>query len=285
MILLITNHEITCQSKVIEVNDLSVMRSGKQVIHDINLSIKCGEFVGIVGPNGGGKSTLLLTILGILKPKSGTVKIYDFEPLSKNVIGKIGWVPQTASNLPSNIRITVKELIQLGTLKRESFFQIMQKNRLQVKKILQLVGLEDVANVPLSSLSGGQRQRAIIGKALASEAEIIIMDEPLVGVDRESRKSLLKLLDDLCHDEQKTIVMVSHDLPTIKQTVHRMIYLEDTIRYDGPTSEFPDLSSLAQLRGIQAIHDEPTQTNSNEKLSNLDPVIIFSSKKCEKECN
>ncbi len=284
MILLITNHEITCQSKVIEVNDLSVMRSGKQVIHDINLSIKCGEFVGIVGPNGGGKSTLLLTILGILKPKSGTVKIYDFEPLSKNVIGKIGWVPQTASNLPSNIRITVKELIQLGTLKRESFFQIMQKNRLQVKKILQLVGLEDVANVPLSSLSGGQRQRAIIGKALASEAEIIIMDEPLVGVDRESRKSLLKLLDDLCHDEQKTIVMVSHDLPTIKQTVHRMIYLEDTIRYDGPTSEFPDLSSLAQLRGIQAIHDEPTQiTNSNEKLSNLDPVIIFSSKKGEKE--
>tara|TARA_B100001778_G_C18584964_1_gene629407 strand:+ start:698 stop:1549 length:852 start_codon:yes stop_codon:yes gene_type:complete len=283
VILLITNHEITCQSKVIEVNDLSVMRSGKQVIHDINLSIKCGEFVGIVGPNGGGKSTLLLTILGILKPKSGTVKIYDFEPLSKNVIGKIGWVPQTASNLPSNIRITVKELIQLGTLKRESFFQIMQKNRLQVKKILQLVGLEDVANVPLSSLSGGQRQRAIIGKALASEAEIIIMDEPLVGVDRESRKSLLKLLDDLCHDEQKTIVMVSHDLPTIKQTVHRMIYLEDTIRYDGPTSEFPDLSSLAQLRGIQAIHDEPTQTNSNEKLSNLDPVIIFSSKKGEKE--
>ena len=284
MILLITNPEITCQSKVIEVNDLSVMRSGKQVIHDINLSIKCGEFVGIVGPNGGGKSTLLLTILGILKPKSGTVKIYDFEPLSKNVIGKIGWVPQTASNLPSNIRITVKELIQLGTLKRESFFQIMQKNRIQVKKILQLVGLEDVANVPLSSLSGGQRQRAIIGKALASEAEIIIMDEPLVGVDRESRKSLLKLLDDLCHDEQKTIVMVSHDLPTIKQTVHRMIYLEDTIRYDGPTSEFPDLSSLAQLRGIQAIHDEPTQiTNSNEKLSNLDPVIIFSSKKGEKE--
>ena len=284
MILLITNHEITCQSKVIEVNDLSVMRSGKQVIHDINLSIKCGEFVGIVGPNGGGKSTLLLTILGILKPKSGTVKIYDFEPLSKNVIGKIGWVPQTASNLPSNIRITVKELIQLGTLKRESFFQIMQKNRIQVKKILQLVGLEDVANVPLSSLSGGQRQRAIIGKALASEAEIIIMDEPLVGVDRESRKSLLKLLDDLCHDEQKTIVMVSHDLPTIKQTVHRMIYLEDTIRYDGPTSEFPDLSSLAQLRGIQAIHDEPTQiTNSNEKLSNLDPVIIFSTKKGEKE--
>ena len=146
------------------------------------------------------------------------------------------------------------------------------------------ISLEDVANVPLSSLSGGQRQRAIIGKALASEAEIIIMDEPLVGVDRESRKSLLKLLDDLCHDEQKTIVMVSHDLPTIKQTVHRMIYLEDTIRYDGPTSEFPDLSSLAQLRGIQAIHDEPTQiTNSNEKLSNLDPVIIFSSKKGEKE--
>ena len=274
------NNEIACQSEVIEVSNLSVMRSGTKVIHDINLSISCGEFIGIVGPNGGGKSTLLLTILGILKPKNGTITIYGHEPMSKAILGKVGWVPQTALNLPSNIQITVKELIQLGTLKRESFFQIRKKNRMQVKKILQLVGLEDVANTPLSRLSGGQRQRAAIGKALASEAEIIIMDEPMVGVDRDSRNSLLKLLDNLCHDENKTILMVSHDLPTIKQTVHRMIYLEDTIRYDGSTTDFPDLSLLAQLRGIQATHDdEPIQINTNVKKSNLNPIIIVPEKK------
>ena len=277
----LTNEIIVCQNQVLDVSNLSVIRSGTQVIHDINLSVSCGEFIGIVGPNGGGKSTLLLTILGILKPNTGTIRIFDHEPMSKNVIGKIGWVPQTASNLSSNVQITVRELIQLGTLKSKSYFQIYRKkNRELVEKIIGIVGLEEVANTRLSSLSGGQRQRAAIGKALASEAEKIVMDEPLVGVDRDSRNSLLKLLDNLCHDENKTILMVSHDLPTIKQTVHRMIYLEDTIRYDGSTTDFPDLSLLAQLRGIQATHDdEPIQINTDVTKSNLNPIIIVPAKK------
>ncbi|MED5272399.1 MAG: metal ABC transporter ATP-binding protein [Candidatus Thermoplasmatota archaeon] len=267
---------IACQNQVLEVSNLSVIRSGTQVIHDINLSVSCGEFIGIVGPNGGGKSTLLLTILGILKPNTGTIRIFDHEPMSKNVIGKIGWVPQTASNLSSNVQITVRELIQLGTLKNKSYFQIYRKkNRELVEKIIGIVGLEEVANTRLSSLSGGQRQRAAIGKALASEAEIIVMDEPMVGVDRESRNSLLKLLDNLCHEENKTILMVSHDLSTIKQTVHRMVYLEETIRYDGSTSEFPDLSSLAKLRGITSTHNEYSSTKSkSDKDKKSDPITI-----------
>ncbi len=267
---------IACQNQVLEVSNLSVIRSGTQVIHDINLSVSCGEFIGIVGPNGGGKSTLLLTILGILKPNTGTIRIFDDEPMSKNVIGKIGWVPQTASNLSSNVQITVRELIQLGTLKNKSYFQIYRKkNRELVEKIIGVVGLEEVANTRLSSLSGGQRQRAAIGKALASEAEIIVMDEPMVGVDRESRNSLLKLLDNLCHEENKTILMVSHDLSTIKQTVHRMVYLEETIRYDGSTSEFPDLSSLAKLRGITSTHNEYSSVKpKSDKDKKSNPITI-----------
>ena len=271
---------IACQNQVLEVSNLSVIRSGSQVIHDINLSVSCGEFIGIVGPNGGGKSTLLLTILGILKPNTGTIRIFDDEPMSKNVIGKIGWVPQTASNLSSNVQITVRELIQLGTLKNKSYFQIYRKkNRELVEKIIGVVGLEEVANTRLSSLSGGQRQRAAIGKALASEAEIIVMDEPMVGVDRESRNSLLKLLDNLCHEENKTILMISHDLSTIKQTVHRMVYLEETIRYDGSTSEFPDLSSLAKLRGITSTHNEYSSVKpKSDKDKKSDVITIVSGK-------
>tara|TARA_B100000287_G_C20617198_1_gene774471 strand:+ start:483 stop:1316 length:834 start_codon:yes stop_codon:yes gene_type:complete len=272
------NNEIICQEQVLKVSNLSVIRSGNEVIHDINFSVSCGEFIGIVGPNGGGKSTLLLTILGILKSKSGTIEIYDDLPLSKNVIGKLGWVPQTASNLPSNVRITVRELIQLGTLKRNSFFQLRRKNREIADKIIRNLGLEEVANTRISRLSGGQRQRAVIGKALASEADILIMDEPMVGVDRDSRNSLLKLLDNLCHEENKTILMVSHDLSTIKKAAHRMIYLEETIRYDGPTSEFPDLSSLADLRGIKSTHDEDIIIDSDVKKSNLEPIMIVSGK-------
>lgn len=274
-----TNQNINCDTQVVEITDLSVMRSGTQVIHDINLSISCGEFIGIVGPNGGGKSTLILTILGILKPETGSIKIYGHQPISKNVIGKISWVPQTSLNLPNNVRITVRELVKLGTLKRANFLHFWEKNHSLVEKTLQLVGLEDVANTPISSLSGGQRQRALIAKALVSEADIILMDEPMVGVDRESRNSLLKLLDSLCHEENKTIIMISHDLSTIKQTVHRMIYLEETIRYDGPNSDFPDLSELAELRGIDATHENLTQINNEIKQSNLDIITIVPAKK------
>ena len=116
------------------------------------------------------------------------------------------------------------------------------------------MGLSDRMTHKPNELSGGQRQRAVIARALASNADFILLDEPLVGVDRDSRNSLLKLLDLLCHNEGKTILMISHDLTAIRQTAHRMIYLEESIRFDGPSEDFPDLEKLAGLRGIEPVH-------------------------------
>ena len=256
-----------CGEEILRVSNLSVNRSGNEVIHDINLTITCGEFVGIVGPNGGGKSTLMLTILGILKPRTGSVKIYDLAPMSKQTLGKVGWVPQAATNLPQNLQITVKEFIQLGTLNPKSLFQLRNKEREKVQKIIETIGLDEYANTRISNLSGGQKQRAAIGKALASDADLLLMDEPMVGVDGESRNSIMRLLDGLCHNQNKTIVMISHDLASIKRTVHRMVYLEQKIRYDGSTQTFPDLSDLAELRGIEPTHPELDIPNPNETKS------------------
>ena len=265
-----------CGEEILRVSNLSVNRSGNEVIHDINLTITCGEFVGIVGPNGGGKSTLMLTILGILKPRTGSVKIYDLAPMSKQTLGKVGWVPQAATNLPQNLQITVREFIQLGTLNPKSLFQLSNKEREKVQKIIETIGLDEYANTRISNLSGGQKQRAAIGKALASDADLLLMDEPMVGVDGESRNSIMRLLDGLCHNQNKTIVMISHDLASIKRTVHRMVYLEQKIRYDGPTQTFPDLSDLAELRGIEPTHPEldtlnPNETNSEEIINIIIP--------------
>ena len=265
-----------CGEEILRVSNLSVNRSGNEVIHDINLTITCGEFVGIVGPNGGGKSTLMLTILGILTPRTGSVKIYDLAPMSKQTLGKVGWVPQAATNLPQNLQITVREFIQLGTLSPKSLFQLSNKEREKVQKIIETIGLDEYANTRISNLSGGQKQRAAIGKALASDADLLLMDEPMVGVDGESRNSIMRLLDDLCHNQNKTIVMISHDLASIKRTVHRMVYLEQKIRYDGPTQTFPDLSDLAELRGIEPTHPEldtlnPNETNSEEIINIIIP--------------
>ena len=242
--------------QVLDVCDLSVVRSGKIVIKDVCLTVDEGEFLGIVGPNGSGKTTFLLAVLGLLKSNSGTIRIYGHPPMSGMIRQKIGWVSQAASYLPKNVRLTVRELVKLGTLHSRNLYDFgSQSRRNKTTQAIRMTGLEHVQNIDVGRLSGGQRQRAVIARALATEADLILLDEPLVGIDRESRNSLLKLLDRLCHEKGKTIIMVSHDLTAIRQTAHRMVFLEETIRFDGPTSDFPNLEMLASLRGIEHVHE------------------------------
>jgi len=256
----------TGRKPALEVTDLTVIRSGKVILEEISLEINTGEFVGIVGPNGSGKSTLALSVLGFLKAQNGTIRILDQKPLSKNLNGKIGWVPQAASNLPTDLKITVEELVMLGTVNSKNmFFWPNAERKSRVKTAIEKVGLEPYSKTDISKLSGGQKQRAVIAKAIASEAEFIIFDEPLVGIDKETRNSLLKLLDNLCHDEGKTILMISHDITAMRQTAHRIIYLEDGIRYDGPSSSFPEFSLLAAIRGIVQVHDVQEEIQPKEE--------------------
>ena len=256
---------IELNKPVLQVKDLTVVRSGKAIIENVSLNIKQGEFIGIVGPNGSGKSTLLLSILGVLKSQKGTVKIYDYPPMSRGLNGKIGWVSQAASNLPKEIRITVEELVKLGTFNAKNMLQRMSKIRSKMADdAIEMVGLQDQKNTDVSKLSGGQRQRAVIARALASNADFLLLDEPLVGIDRDAKNSLLKLLDDLCHNQGKTILMVSHDLSAIMQTSHRMIYLEQNIKYDGPADAFPSLEEIAKLRGLKNVHDGHKHSEESE---------------------
>ena len=149
------------------------------------------------------------------------------------------------------------------------FWRFSAEQNQQVSKAIELAGLQSVENKNISNLSGGQRQRAVIARALASNAEFILLDEPLVGIDRDSRNSLLKFLDKLCHEAQKTILMVSHDIAAIQQSSHRMIFLEERIRYDGAADCFPSLAVLANLRGIKPVHDA---INSPDELYQLESM-------------
>ncbi len=262
---------MTKPNQILDIEGLSVSRSGKVVLSEVDLNVQKGEFIGLVGPNGGGKSTLLLSILGVLRPQQGSIEIYNEKPMSRNILGRIGWVSQAAAVMPKNIRITVRELVRLGTLNSGNmFWSFLVKNKETVNQAIKMVGLEDEADTDIARLSGGQRQRAVIARALASNAEFILLDEPLVGIDRESRSLLLKLLDDLCHEKGKTILMVSHDLAAIRQTTHRMIYLEESIRFDGPTEDFPDLTTLANLRGISPVHGVEEESRTPKSIINTD---------------
>lgn len=257
------------ETPILRIQDLCVKRSGVEVLSGINLEIQRGEFVGIVGPNGSGKSTLILTILGILKARSGMIQVYGKKPMARENIGKIGWVSQAAANISSNIHISVRELISLGVCNVRNMFQRKTKyERQKIEEAIEMVGLQDQASANLNKLSGGQKQRAAIGRALASDAEFILLDEPLVGIDRQARNEFLKLLDTFCHENQKTILMVSHDLSAIRQTAHRMVYLEETIHFDGPSETFPALSELADLRGINHVHGDHPENIKSIMISN-----------------
>ena len=244
------------ESPLLLIEDVSVRRNKTDVIKDVNLKIYPGEFVGIVGPNGGGKSTLIQTILGVLKHHSGGILLSGHEPLSQGVFGKVAWVSQAAANLPKNVRLTVRELVSLGVLNHKNWWNRFLLNRVssKVEDAIEMVGLSHLAHRDVNQLSGGERQRAVIARALASEAELLLLDEPLVGMDRASRSSLLKLLDRFCHEQNKTIVMISHDIGAMLQTAHRLVYLEETIWFDGPPANFPSLEELALMRGIEDVH-------------------------------
>ena len=255
----------------LKVDKLSVNRSGKPVLTDVCITINQGEFVGLVGPNGGGKTTFLLTVLGLLKSKGGIIELYGQSNPSNNVLRKVGWVSQEAANISSNIHLTVKELVQLGTLTSSNmFWGFSSEQNDRVNRAIEMAGLAEVQDSNIFHLSGGQRQRAVIARVLASQAEFILLDEPLVGIDRESRNSLLKFLDTLCHEGHKTILMISHDIAAIQQASHRMIFLEERIRYDGESSCFPDMEYLASLRGIQPLHETIHKEDKLYQITNIE---------------
>lgn len=271
---------VTQKATILHISDLSVNRAGNEVIKDVDLLIKEGEFVGIVGPNGGGKTTLILTILGILKPHKGSVVVTQNQSLQGSGRIQVGWVPQAATNIPDHLRITVKEFIRLGLLNlRNCILPLSKSNKFKVDKIIETVGLTSYANTRLTRLSGGQRQRAAIGKALASNSDLLLMDEPMVGVDMESRKSILALLSKLCQEQNKTIVMISHDLASIRKTANRMVYLENTIWFDGVSSDFPELSTLIDLRENNQLESHSANINRSSKLADDEDKMLQTSEK------
>ena len=191
-------------------------------------------------------------------------------------------MPQAATNIPDHLRITVKEFIRLGLLNlRNCILPLSKSNKFKVDKIIETVGLTSYANTRLTRLSGGQRQRAAIGKALASNSDLLLMDEPMVGVDMESRKSILALLSKLCQEQNKTIVMISHDLASIKKTVNRMVYLENTIWFDGVSSDFPELSTLIDLRENNQLESHSADINWSSKLADDEDKMLQTSEKGE----
>lgn len=210
-----------------------------QVLSDINFEIDKNDFVGLIGPNGGGKTTLLKIILGLLKPINGSVEIFGKSP--KLARSRIGYVPQY-SQIDLNYPITAWEVVMFGFLGNKrigSAFNLQEKQK--ATDILTSLKLFDIKDRTIGELSGGQRQRIMIARALVRDPELLILDEPTNNVDEESGRDLYELLADL--NKNMAIIIVSHDIDTISKNVSKVFCLNKTIvcnRASEVTTEYGD---------------------------------------------
>ena len=218
---------------IIEIKNLSFSYQKQKVLENINLCVEEGDFLAIIGPNGGGKSTLLKLILGINSAKEGSIKIFGEKP-HKN-LQKIGYVPQN-TNVNTDFPIKVLEVVLMGHIgtKRPLFGYAEEEKRCALGALAQ-VGMEKFANEKIGSLSGGQRQRVMIARALCAHPKVLILDEPTASIDVEGQKQIYELLKEL--NSYITIIVVSHDLSFIMQYATTVVHVNKTLSFHGLTTQ------------------------------------------------
>jgi len=215
---------------VVELKNVSFTYGCHPVLENIHLEIKAGEAVGFTGPNGSGKTTLLKLILGQLKPRSGTVKLFGVDAHRFKERYRIGYVAQRAAHFNTGFPATVREVVASGRVARRGLFRpLTGRDYALVDRILEKVGLFELANQPLGILSGGQQQRVFIARALVAQPEILILDEPTVGIDQAAQVSFYKLLRDLNQDGNITLLIVSHELEGLSAVITRQVCLDNRI--------------------------------------------------------
>jgi len=236
--------------KAIEIKNLIVKLNGREVLKNINLSLNEGKFIGIVGPNGGGKTTLLRAILGLIKPASGEILIFGRPPEEVLKNGSIfGYLPQTLKVKP-DFPIRVIDVVMMGRYGKVGILRWPgEEDRKKVIEYLSMMGIEELRNVKFGQLSGGQQQRASIARALAGEPKILILDEPNTGIDVIGQGDFYHLLKGLQKRFNITILMASHDIGTIPAYVDEIACLNYTFHYQGNPLGALNETVLTELYG------------------------------------
>lgn len=213
---------------IYRIENLSFSYGKSEILKDLNLNIKEGEFVGIVGNNGSGKSTLLKLMVAQLKDYEGDIKIFGKDIANFDNWDRIGYVPQVDNSKMIAFPISVKEMVVLNLYKSFNIFNHPTRaNKKTVMDTLKIFNIEELANKNYNDLSGGQKQKVMIAKAMVHNPDLLIFDEPTVGVDRESKEEFFKMLDHINKFHKVTIIMVTHEMDVAGKYFTRKLILKD----------------------------------------------------------
>jgi zinc transport system ATP-binding protein len=237
-------------SSALEIENLSVILKGKEVLRNINFTLEEGIFLGIVGPNGGGKTTLIRTILGLLKPTSGDIKVFGQSPASALAhSGVFGYLPQH-QNVDPNFPATALDIVLMGRYRAAGLLRWPgRKDRQKAEHCLSIMGVGELQNTQYSQMSGGQQQRVSIARALASDPRILVLDEPSTGIDVVGQEDFYHLLKGLQKRMGLTILMVSHDIGSVTAYVDEISCLNINLHYHGNPLGALDEKVMTSLYG------------------------------------
>lgn len=214
--------------KLIEIQHVNASYGTKEVLKDISLTVYWDDFLGIIGPNGGGKTTLLKIILGLHKPDTGTIRFYGSEGEEVSSL-KIGYLPQM-NHIDKKFPISVQEVITSGLASQKKLFQPFSSHQKErVLHVIRQMGLEELQNRPIGQLSGGQLQRVLLGRAIVSRPQLLILDEPNSYVDKRFESHFYQLLTEI--NKESAIILVSHDIGTVLTMVKNIACVNESLHY------------------------------------------------------
>jgi zinc transport system ATP-binding protein len=224
--------------KVVEIRNLTVQYPDVKALDDVSFEVNEGDFLGIIGPNGAGKSTLFASMLGLNTKFKGEIKFFGEDiKKSKNYLKEIGYVPQKPI-FEKNFPATVNDVVKMG-LRQES-------NVNKIDEILQQLWIHELSNKRIGELSGGQQQRVFIAKALVNNPKILILDEPVTGIDQQSIDLFYSILRELNAKQKITIIWSSHDLDAVNQLANHVACLNRTLFFHGQSDEFFENDELVK---------------------------------------
>src|SRR5512132_1610043 len=233
------------EQPILDVQHISVRYNGRVALDDITFHLHEGERIAVVGPKGAGKSTLFKVVAGVLQPNSGEVNIFGSRPRGHVCIA---YIPQR-SQVDWNFPVNVADVVMMGRSAKLGPFNFPHKQDWEfVHHALETVDLTNLASRQISQLSGGQQQRMFIARALAQEAELMLMDEPLTGLDTPSQEGLLNLLDTL-RDQHVTVMVATHDLQQAARHFDRILLLNHQIISFGNPAEVLQTENLLSAYG------------------------------------
>jgi zinc transport system ATP-binding protein len=236
---------------VVDIKDLWVSLNHEPILREINLQIERGIFLGLIGPNGGGKTTLLQTILGLIKPQRGQVRVFGRPPEHRKNRGLVGYVPQRAY-ADLSFPVTVFDVVLMGRYSKIGLWKSpTPEDRRRVQENLVAVEMAHLKDRPIGHLSGGEQQRVFIARALASDPHLLLLDEPTAGVDSKAQEAFYQLLGRLKDQLSLTIVLVSHDIGVIPYHTDEIACLNQKLHLHGKCPEVLDSEALGKVYGCE----------------------------------